>query len=365
MEYSSAKYELISCVNCGSPPEEHEHFIGSKVAHHGHMYGDPLEIVVCSKCGLVFLNPQPTREALDQFYREEYYQETPLYSDIDALKSTKIWQRDFLFTWLVEHIPEGINDWDILDIGSGFGVWLQWFDSSNRLSGIDSSKQASKVAQELFGINAYQMDFLTNDLKDGQFDLITGLAIIEHFNDPLEALIELNRLLKTGGYLYLQTPDIHGLVLRQGISRYFKVVHTFYFSILTLSSLLTKSGFDIIATRRRSCLVETSGILYPNNYWSGELDLLAIKRSSQSLDDAKSRPAEGNDLDAAVSSLRSALKRDRFYINYAKLYRLAGIRILFKGLFKIADLIKLPKSIFEVQAELLGLKFREPTGKAD
>lgn len=363
MEYLSAKYKIISCVNCGSPPEEHEHFIRSKVAHHGHMYGDPLEIVVCSRCGLVFLNPQPTREALDEFYREEYYQETHHYSDIDALKSAKIWQRDFLFTWLVENIPERINDRDILDIGSGFGVWLQWFDRSNRLSGIDSSKQASKIAQELFGINAYQMDFLANDLKDRQFDLITGLAIIEHFNDPLEALIELNRLLKNDGYLYLQTPDIHGLVLRQGISRYFKVVHTFYFSILTLSSLLTKAGFDIVSTRRRPCLIETSGILYPNNYWSGELDLLAIKKRPQSLDDARSKPAEGNNRDAVVLSLRSALKRDRFYINYAKLYRLAVVRILFKGLFKIAKLIKLPKSIFEVQAKRLGLELRNSAGK--
>jgi len=356
------KYTLIPCVNCGSPPEDHEPFINTVVSHHGHMYGDPLEIVLCSKCGLVFLNPQPTRDALDEFYREEYYQKTPTTIDVDALISNKKWQRDFLFTWLKKQISVDIRDWDILDIGSGYGVWLQWFDKSNRMSGIDSSKQASKVARDLFGINAYQSDFLANDLMDEQYDLITGLAIIEHFNDPLEALIELNRLLKKNGYLYLQTPDIHGMVLRQGYSRYFKVVHTYYYSLHTLTSLLEKAGFEVIASRRRPHLIETTGFLFPNNYWSGEIDILALKKHRPSLEDARSHPPTNNDRDDAFTSLRSAIERDRFYIWYAKLYRTAIIRIPFKFIFKLASLMKLPRSIFKVQAERLGLDIESSAG---
>jgi len=351
------KYALIPCVNCGSPPEDHETFINTMVSHHGHMYGDKLEIVLCSKCGLVFLNPQPTRDALDLFYREEYYQKTPEVVDIEALKTSKKWQRDFLFTWLENQIPDDILDWDILDIGSGYGVWLQWFDQSNRMSGIDSSKQASKVARDIFGINAYQSDFLANDLMDEQYDLITGLAIIEHFNDPLEALIELNRLLKNNGYLYLQTPDIHSMVLRQGFSRYFKVVHTYYYSLQTLTSLLVKAGFEVIVSRRRPHLIETSGFLFPNNYWSGEIDILAVKKQRSSLDDARRQPPASNDRDGAYTSLKSAIERDRFYIWYANLYRMAIIRIPFKLIFKLAALIKLPRSIFKVQADRLGLDF--------
>jgi len=238
MAEQMSKYEAVDCVNCGSIPSEHEMFVQTSVAHHGHLRGDDLTTVVCPNCGLVFLNPQPTTDALDRFYRDEYYAKSPQITDVDALKSQKLWQRDFLYTWLVEQIPEKINNWDILDIGSGYGVWLQWFDESNRMAGIESSKQASKVASELFGIKVYQEDFLINQLPDDVYDLVTGLAIIEHFNDPLAALVEMNVLLKSEAYLYLQTPDVHGMVLRQGIPRYFKVVHTYYYSIETLSSLL-------------------------------------------------------------------------------------------------------------------------------
>ena len=356
------KYASIPCVNCGSPPEEHELYINTVVAHHGHMNGDPLKVVVCSKCGLVFLNPQPTRDALDEFYREEYYQKTPTTIDIDALISNKKWQHDFLFTWLEEQIPVDIRDWDILDIGSGYGVWLQWFDKSNRMSGIDSSRQASKVARDLFGIKAYQSDFLANDLMDEHYDLITGLAIIEHFNDPLEALTELNRLLKENGYLYLQTSDIHGMVLRQGFSRYFKVVHTYYYSFKTLTSLLVKAGFEVIASRRRPHMIETAGFLFPNNYWSGEIDILAAKRHRLSLDYARRQPPTNNDQEDAINSLKFATERDRFYILYAKLYRMAIIRIPFKMMFKLAALLKLPRSIFKVQADRLGLDIENLAG---
>jgi len=325
------------------------------VAHLGHMVGDPLEIVLCTKCGLVFLNPQPTSDALDEFYRDEYYQKIPTSVDIESLVSQKTWQRDFLFTWLVDHIPVAIKNWDILDIGSGFGVWLQWFDKSNRMTGIDSSIQATRVAKESFEVNAVQANFLENDLKDEQYDLVTGLAIIEHFNDPLEALVEMNRLLKNGGYIYLQTPDIHGMVLRQGISGFFKVVHTFYYSIDTLSSLLGKAGFEVIAVRQRPPLIETSAVLFPNNYWSGELDILAVKKAVISLEEARQQPSKSCDQDAAISSLNSALNRDRFYISYAKIYRKALIRIPFKAVFRAAAILKLPPSIFEVQAARLGL----------
>jgi 2-polyprenyl-3-methyl-5-hydroxy-6-metoxy-1,4-benzoquinol methylase len=350
-----AKYAPISCLNCGAPPEQHLPFVQTQVTHHGHMQGDPLRVVVCPTCGLVFLNPQPTREALDQFYSTEYYSGAAPVSDAAALTAEKIWQRDFLFTWLVENLPEKIEGWDILDIGAGYGTWLQWFDKSNRVAGIESSQQACQVARSLFGLTVYKTDFLANDLPGGQFELVTGLAIIEHFNDPLGALVEMNRLLKPGGYLYLQTPDIHGMVLRQGIARYFKVVHTFYYSLVTLSSLLAKAGLELVASRRRPPLVDTSGILFPDNYWSGELDILAVKRVATNLEDAQHQPHAGCDRQAAEASLESALQRDRFYLGYARLYRMKGVRVAFKALFRLAKRMDLPPSIFEEQAKRLGL----------
>jgi SAM-dependent methyltransferase len=319
------------------------------------MRGDPLTVVVCTVCGLVFLNPQPTPEALDQFYSQEYYSKSPTITDAKSLTQEKIWQWDFLFNWLVDNLLGEIKDWDILDIGAGYGTWLQWFDKSNRVAGIESSQQACKVAVSIFGLKVYESDFLTNDLPAEGYDLVSGLAIIEHFNDPLAALVEMNRLLKTGGSLYLQTPDVHGMVLRQGIARYYKVVHTYYYSLVTLSSLLAKAGFEIAASRRRSPLVETSGVLYPDNYWSGELDVLAVKRENRKLEEARAAAHTSDDKESVVRSLGAALVRDKFYIGYAKVYKMPLIRIPFKILFKAVKGLKVPRSIFEEQARVLKL----------
>lgn len=353
MSSLSTKYQLISCVNCASQPEVHQPIIQTRVTHYGHMQGDPLSVVVCPICGLVFLNPQPTPTALDQFYSAEYYAKAPAIKDASTLTMEKRWQRDFLYTWMVKNLPEAVQNWEILDIGAGYGTWLSWFNPTNHLAGIESSRQACEVARTVFDLEMYETDFLNNNLPKGKYDLVTGLAIIEHFNDPLQALVEMNRLLKIGGVLYLQTPDVHGMVLRQGAARYFKIVHTFYFSLETLSSLLLKAGFDIIASRRRPPLIETSGFLYPDNYWSGELDLLAVKRENRELETAKLHPYTSNDKETVLNSLDTALRRDQVYIHYANLYKKPFIRIPFKLIFKIAKLLKLPRSIFKEQAKRL------------
>ena len=60
-------FSMIPCVNCGSLPGEHETLVSTKVLHHGRVYGAPLVVVVCPRCGMVFLNPQPKPEILAQF----------------------------------------------------------------------------------------------------------------------------------------------------------------------------------------------------------------------------------------------------------------------------------------------------------
>ena len=94
-----------------------------------------------------------------------------------------------------------------MDIGCGYGVWLRNFGDSNRLLGIEQSVQAAKIANERFGIEVHQIDFMQNDLPESSFNLVSGLAMIEHFVDPLAALVEMNRVLRADGYLYRSGPQ--------------------------------------------------------------------------------------------------------------------------------------------------------------
>lgn len=316
---SDPRFQIISCANCGSEKNDHINLLESEVIHPGHLNGAALQVVTCGQCGLVFLNPQPTRAALGQFYEREYYQDKKV--SVTTQNQQTQWQKEMLFTWLSAQLPP-INNWRILDIGCGYGEWLRHFDHSNRASGIELSKQAAEAATKQFGFEVRQCAFEDNGFPEGQFDLVTGLAIIEHFTDPLAALVEVNRLLKPGGYLYLRTPDVLGPVTRGGIRRYFKLVHTYYYSAATLESLCRKAGLDVIATRRRPPVLSTSDFLRPNNFWEGELDIVARKRESVSLAQARSTRGAGDNPQEVIQTVQRSITRDASFARLHNLYRI-------------------------------------------
>jgi len=73
-----------------------------------------------------------------------------------------------------------------------------------------------KYQSEILGIAGPKTELLigffptaTEILKDGCCDLIIGLDIFEHIDDPVPFLAECRRLLKFGGQLLLMTPLMH------------------------------------------------------------------------------------------------------------------------------------------------------------
>ncbi|MFA6543745.1 MAG: class I SAM-dependent methyltransferase [Limisphaerales bacterium] len=330
---SDPLFQPIACANCNSTREQHRLLIQTRVTHRGHLHGLPLHVVVCDRCGLTFLNPQPTPAALQRFYEREYYAGAKPIS-AEARMKEKDWQRTILLPWLLSHLPP-VKNWAILDIGCGYGEWLRHFDRSNRLLGIEQSESAARAANERFGVEVRQCDFLANGYDAGHFDLVTGLAIIEHFSDPLAALVEVNRITRTGGFVYLQTPDLHALVLRKGVPRYFKLVHTYYYTLATLTSLLRKAGFEIVASRRRPAVLATSDSLRPGNFWAGELDVLARKTADVSLSAARAHPATGDAPEETPARLLAARTRDERYARLTAFYRVPVLGRLANHLIRV------------------------------
>ncbi len=331
IKYFSALFTLIDCINCGTSPDKHKVIVRTKVAHKGSLEGTPLNVVVCQRCGLVFLNPQPTEQALSKFYQNEYL---ALSSPTEQILSS--WEKHYqnFYSWLISNLPKTVNGLNILDIGSGYGVWLRFFDNkSNRLIGVELSKQAADFARSKFGLTIYEMEFMKSRFAKEEFDLITALGIIEHLTNPLKALCEINRILKKGGYLYLMTPNLYGVSFRHGIEGYFKIVHTFYFTTATLSSLLRKAGFEILAFRERPALPDRTA----------EIDILAQKVVKRNYHEARKQHFSGDSPEVISDLIKTALKRDRFHIWVIKLrkvsYRnrfLKDIYLILRYLFRLA-----------------------------
>ena len=143
------------------------------------------------------------------------------------------------------------------------------------------------------------------------------MAVIEHLTDPLTALKEMRRLLKPDGILFMNTPDLKGMVLRKGVDRYFKFVHTYYYTNVTLSSLIQLAGFEIVKTWQLPPILKYSTLFHPTNFKEGELNIIAKRKEL----DSTPSPLKEN-VDEIFRIFEDARRRDeRFskFDHYSKL----------------------------------------------
>ena len=88
--------------------------------------------------------------------------------------------------------------------------------------------------------NFMQMEF------SRKFDLITMVHVIEHFHDPLPAVLKMKKLLNPGGIVFIRTPlnDTEGLT-RWHLTKFHFSVHPIIFSQRSLKMLFQTAGFDV------------------------------------------------------------------------------------------------------------------------
>jgi ubiquinone/menaquinone biosynthesis C-methylase UbiE len=104
----------------------------------------------------------------------------------------------------------------ILDIGCGNGFFLNTIKKTNPVSGfeqmyvgIDFSEVAIEKAKKLYpGITFEQMDATAITFSNNLFDIIISYGSIEHIKNPLEALKNVQRVLKEDSLFFMMIPSL-------------------------------------------------------------------------------------------------------------------------------------------------------------
>ena len=206
------------------------------------------EYVRCLECGLIFLQPQPSIQ-----YLQDHYQD---YLPADPQGAAN-WRRLMgqVFAKSAELIEETIPvSGRLLDVGCGYGFFLEAMASRGwRVEGIEISATGLSYAREKLGLEVADKPLPRPDWPDGCFDVITLFYVIEHLQDPRVVLEEAWRLLRPGGVLLLRWPHTAPIVrlLRpwaEGLKLYQAPSHLFDFSPSTIYKILEQSGFVEIRT---------------------------------------------------------------------------------------------------------------------
>ena len=202
--------------------------------------------VRCKKCGLVQRNPQPAKEEIITRYSSIYggdYLSYEINNEKSFLTLQQLALKDAGFTAFEKSLPE--NTRKVLDIGCATGAMLEHLRGNGwQVTGVEISPCA-QYAQKERNLDVRNIPLEENNFPAKSFDAVLASHLIEHLNDPKTFLLEVHRILKDGGKLFITTPNISGFQAKLFGGKWRSAIfdHLYLFSIRTLKQLLKAAGF--------------------------------------------------------------------------------------------------------------------------
>ena len=96
------------------------------------------------------------------------------------------------------------------------------------------------------GINMEKGKLSPFNYEPGSFDIVTSFEVLEHINNPLEEVRNINSVLRKGGLFYFTTPNFNAverLILRDKYNVITYPEHLCYYTKKTVDHLLSNNGF--------------------------------------------------------------------------------------------------------------------------
>jgi len=187
----------------------------------------------------MFQDPIPAREEIEKFCEIPHsgHMHSRLFDGYASLVNAS------RARFLCAHKPPG----RLLDIGCGTGDFLQQARKREwDVSGVEMSANACRIAAERLGGGIYKGDLVEIELPPEWFDAVTLWHVFEHITSPNELLQAISRVLKPGGILIIEVPNIRNPVYGF-LGRYYLHLdlprHVYFYDPDTLLAMVEKHGF--------------------------------------------------------------------------------------------------------------------------
>lgn len=241
----ATEFENVICAVCGSDDT-------TQISVNG-QFGLPANVCVCNQCGLSYLNPRWTKERYSHFYAKEYdkyYRKQVIDDDGSRFNPDEHEKNPYGYYPVYLRIKENMSSVkNILDLGAGNGDNIRYLMAKmpevNAYAIESSEKCVDTLTRNNVTVIGQDIDASWEDQLSDKMDLVIMRHVFEHMLDPVAALRKIKKSLRSDGLLYIAVPNAMK-ILDPMYDNFLRVVHTYYYSPLSITNLLHMGGFEVV-----------------------------------------------------------------------------------------------------------------------
>lgn len=259
-------HEYVCCTLCGRDNTESVFEVEEQIT------GDheKFRIVKCKTCGLVYVNPRPSKDEIAAYYApKNYCVHQPLARRRKIRQRVKTLVQESLPGYctrtrksrlvlgrlfgllLLQHMEIVVpfkEDGRILDVGCANGGMIGWMKRYGwDIHGVDVGKEACQIAEKQ-GLKTFCGHLHEAQYPTEYFDVIVISHVLEHVHDPLSLLQECNKILKKDGLLIIAVPNFGCFDSQLYVRNWFQIDtprHLYHFTLETLDAMINAAGFQV------------------------------------------------------------------------------------------------------------------------
>lgn len=210
---------------------------------------DHLDYVRCKNCTLIFMNPSPSADVVDEGFQGEDQLLMDYFAIISKYKSSIPTKPDPQSDNKLRDIYALKTKGKLLDVGCSIGDFLHKAKHFYDVEGVEVNPNTAAIAEQHFKVHKH---FLGELELAPVYDIVTLHQILYGVPDPLGLLQDIHAVLKDDGVLYINSPnaDSYAMNLYRGKTNHLYGYTTLnVFNRQSLAELANRAGFEILSFR--------------------------------------------------------------------------------------------------------------------
>ena len=208
------------------------------------LFWNLLGVRECARCGMLFVSPRLTRDAINSIFSDAYFENVDL--EWWGARRARIFAD-------VMRVLEAHGVRSVFDVGAAYGHFVAYARARGLIAeGSDISQKAADIARTRLGVSLHVGDLSTLSLPPGTMDAVVSLDTLYYVADPSVELSTMRKLVRPGGVLVLR---LRNAIWSRAIARFgrvrkigpppFPAPHLWGFTPRSISVLLEETGWSL------------------------------------------------------------------------------------------------------------------------